>query len=158
MTRLLPLARPSRACRFAHIPFAASQAAQVPSDGRGGSCSSAGLSHVSSDVPRSRQSFPLSMNLVAQASRLCVSIRTGETPVPLSLNRPRSFGSGVQCANVFRGHLSPRRNNSVEKLADANRRPFCRAKREISQCGIESLNGERPMNTTKEFLLPEGEG
>ncbi len=29
LTRLLPLARPSRACGFAHIPFAASQAAQV---------------------------------------------------------------------------------------------------------------------------------
>src|SRR5579871_4413982 len=40
MTRSLPLARPSRACGFAPIPFAASQAAQVPSDGRGGSCSS----------------------------------------------------------------------------------------------------------------------
>ena len=29
LTRSLPLARPSRACGFAHIPFAASQAAQV---------------------------------------------------------------------------------------------------------------------------------
>jgi riboflavin kinase/FMN adenylyltransferase len=40
MTRSLPLARPSRASGFAQIPFAASQAAQVPSDGRGESCSS----------------------------------------------------------------------------------------------------------------------
>src|SRR5579871_5997556 len=29
LTRSRPLARPSRACGFAHIPFAASQAAQV---------------------------------------------------------------------------------------------------------------------------------
>src|SRR5579862_934530 len=69
MTHSLPLVRPSRACGFAHIPFAGgllhsrsvgrnglccrksfsplpkwlkSQAAQVPSDGRGRGCSSVG--------------------------------------------------------------------------------------------------------------------
>jgi len=40
MTHSLPLARPSRASASGQIPFAASQAAQVPSDGRGRSCSS----------------------------------------------------------------------------------------------------------------------
>ena len=50
MNRSLPLARPSRASGFAQIPFAASQAAQVPSDGRGRSCSSVGAKSSSSAV------------------------------------------------------------------------------------------------------------
>ena len=35
---------------------------------------------------------------------------------------------------------------------------FSRAKRGIFQSWIESLNGERSMIATKEFLLPKGEG
>jgi hypothetical protein len=37
-------------------------------------------------------------------------------------------------------------------------RPFCRAKREQSKRGIESLIGGQPISTIKESLLPKGEG
>ena len=48
---LVPLAWPAAGLRLWRIPFAASQAAQVPSDGRGRTCSSVGCSIKSTEGP-----------------------------------------------------------------------------------------------------------
>ena len=113
LTRSLPLARPSRACGFAHIPFAASQTAQV-SFGEERENAGATFAVQGHNARMTRRNLTPFGNLTFGFSRTCKCRQSCEEALDLEPHGDNLLHEAIGSASFFRPGFAFFRNPGAQ--------------------------------------------